>query len=204
VCLSFGKLLAVGEHESCEVGSRRLRVGEPRVDRPRLRGVHTRLRRQPVRAQLAMSALCAAWLSWSGCTPTALDTVDLGDNPEPPDLALDESFFHCEIQPNVITAQGCAAGGAGESGSCHMARSALRLIQVPMPSLCQGGRLVGSASPESVVNFERVRTSVGIDADSSPLYRRPLGLDSHPRAIFAADSPAAMLLRSWLDGQATP
>jgi len=155
-------------------------------------------------ARVAHVFACALWLTWGACTPTALDTVDLGDNPEPPDLALDESFFHCEIQPNVITAQGCAGGGAGEANSCHMARSALRLIQVPMPSLCQGGRLVGSPSPESVVNFERVRTSVGIDADASPLYRRPLGLDSHPRIIFAANSPAAMLLRAWLDGQATP
>ena len=156
------------------------------------------------RVGFALGAVCAAWLTLGACTPTVLDTVDLGDNPEPPDLALDESFFHCEIQPRVITPEGCAAGGGGESGSCHLARSALRLIEVKQPSLCQGGRLVGAASPESVVNFERVRTSVGVDADSSPLYRRPLGLDSHPRAIFTSDSASAMLLRSWLDGQATP
>jgi hypothetical protein len=173
-----------------EVGSRRLPSGG-RV-------------RERTRVAFALGALCAAWLMCGACTPTALDTVDLGDNPEPPDLALDESFFHCEIQPKVITMDGCAGGGAGESGSCHTARSALRLIEVPVPSLCQGGRLVGAASPESVVNFERVRTSVGIDADASPLYRRPLGLDSHPRAIFTSDSASAMLLRSWLDGQATP
>ncbi|MEY4508239.1 MAG: hypothetical protein RLZZ450_361 [Pseudomonadota bacterium] len=206
MCLAFGKLLAVGEHEFCDVGSQRRpgvgqstvvlpAVGQPSVRRP--------LGRQSRRAP-ALAALCVLGWSLGACTPTALDTVDLGDNPEPPDLALDESFFHCEIQPNVITAQGCATGGTGEANSCHMARSALRLIQVPTPSLCQGGRLVGSASPESIVNFERVRTSVGIDADASPLYRRPLGLDSHPRTIFASDSPAAVLLRAWLDGQAAP
>jgi hypothetical protein len=223
--LGFGKLLAVGEHEFCEVGSPRpATVGEPFVGEPAFGGLSTgapvggrpragpraharsagRQSRERTHARLVLGIACATWLSWGACTPTALDTVDLGDNPEPPDLALDENFFHCEIQPNVITAQGCATGGAGESNSCHMARSALRLIQVPMPSLCQGGRLVGSASPESIVNFERVRTSVGVDADSSPLYRRPLGLDSHPRAIFTSDSASAMLLRSWLDGQATP
>lgn len=156
------------------------------------------------RAWFARATLCASALTSTACTPTALDTVDLGDNPEPPELSLDESYFHCEIQPKVITAQGCAAGGAGEGGACHLARSALRMVEVSAPSLCQGGRLVGSATAESVVNFERVRTSVGSDADSSPLYRRPLGLDSHPRAIFTADSESAALLRSWLNGQAGP
>ena len=178
-----------------KVGSRRApSVAEPRGGRVRER----------TRVVLALGALCAAWLAGSACTPTALDTVDLGDNPEAPNLALDENFFHCEIQPKVITTEGCAGGASGEGGSCHLARSALRLVEVKDASLCQGGRLVGVASPESVVNLERVRTSVGVDADSSPLYRRPLGLDSHPRAIFTSDSASAMLLRSWLDGQATP
>jgi hypothetical protein len=158
-----------------------------------------------MRVVRALGALCgASAAACTACTPTGLDTVDLGDNPEPPDLALDESFFHCEIQPRVIAAQGCASGAAGESGSCHMARSALRLVEVPVPSTCQAGRLLGSPSPESIVNFERVRTSVGVDADASPLYRRPLGLDSHPRAIFASDDEAATLLRAWLNGQASP
>ncbi len=139
-----------------------------------------------------------------GCTPTSLDTVDLGDNPEPAQLSLDENFFHCEIQPNVLTAQGCASGGPGEGGSCHTARSALRLVEVSAPSLCQNGKLVGLPAPESELNFQRVSADVGIDADSSPLYRRPLGLDSHPRMVFSADSMPAMLLRQWLNGQATP
>ncbi|HEX5661852.1 MAG TPA: hypothetical protein VFX59_31890 [Polyangiales bacterium] len=146
----------------------------------------------------------AAALAVASCTPTSLDTVDLGDNPEPAQLSLDEDFFHCEIQPNVLTAQGCASGGAGEGGSCHTARSALRLIEVLAPSTCQNGKLVGLPATESELNLERVRTDVGIDADSSPLYRRPLGLDSHPRVVFAADSAPALLLRQWLNGQATP
>jgi hypothetical protein len=140
----------------------------------------------------------------AGCTPTALDTIDLGDHPEPPDLALDEDFFHCEVQPKVLTAQGCATGAPGESGSCHMARSALRLLEAPTATICQSGRVVGGASRESTVNLERVRASVGVDADASPLYRRPLGLDSHPRAIFPADSEAAAVLRAWLDGREGP
>jgi len=152
-----------------------------------------------VRCELKL-ALAASVLWCAQCTPTGLDTVELGDNPEPPDLTLDEDFFHCEVQPRVLTAQGCAAGGSGESGSCHMARSALRLLEAPAPAQCQNGSPVGGPSRESTVNFERVRTSVGVDADASPLYRRPLGLDSHPRAIFTSDSEAAQVLRSWLNG----
>jgi hypothetical protein len=149
-------------------------------------------------------ALAASVLLGAGCTPTALDTVDLGDNPEPPDLSLDEDFFHCEVQPKVLSASGCASGGAGESGSCHLARSALRLVVVEMAPVCQAGRVVGGASRESILNLSRVRTSVGVDADASPLYRRPLGLDSHPRPVLTADSEAAALLRAWLNGRASP
>lgn len=130
--------------------------------------------------------------------------MELGDHPEPPERPLDEAFFHCEIQPNVLSAHGCAQGGAGESGSCHTARSALRLLEVPAASPCQAGILLGAPAAESLENLERVRASIGVDADASPLYRRPLGLDSHPRTIFSADSEAATLLRDWLDGRLPP
>ena len=43
------------------------------------------------------------------------------------------------------------------------------------------------------------RVSVAVDADSSPFYRRPVGLDSHPRTIFEEDSEAAGLIRSWIE-----
>lgn len=153
---------------------------------------------------LRIASLCSTIGIAAGCTPTALDTVDLGDHPEPPEIALDEDFFHCEVQPKVLTAFGCASGGPGESGGCHLSRSALRLVELPEPPSCQAGRVVGGPSRESQINLERVRTSVGVDADASPLYRRPLGLDSHPRAIFPADSPPATLLRSWLNGLGGP
>jgi hypothetical protein len=148
-----------------------------------------------------VSAGCALGAAGAGChTPTIADTVDLGDHADTPEIALDEDTFHCVIQPLVITQYGCARGMGGESGSCHAAKSALRLIEVPSPASCQGGRVIGEPPAESVVNLEAVRTSVGLDAESSPLYRRPLGLDSHPRTIFGAGSAQAGLLRAWLDG----
>lgn len=143
-------------------------------------------------------AFCFA-IAASGCkTPTAADTVALGDNFEAPEIALDEDFFHCEIQPNVITEYRCATGQSSDSGGCHAQQSALRLIEVPDAPRCQNGRLIGPPPPESEVNLERVRSAIGLDPESSPLYRRPLGLDSHPRMIFDARSPAAELLRMWL------
>ncbi|MET0341747.1 MAG: hypothetical protein ABW252_12150 [Polyangiales bacterium] len=147
------------------------------------------------------AAVCAVT---PACTPTALDTVDLGDHPEPADLPIDEAFFHCEIQPRVLTAQRCATGSAGDGGGCHLARSALRLVEVPAAPACRAGVLVDVPPPESQVNLARVAASIGLDAAGSPLYRRPLGLDSHPRAIFATSAPEAMLLRSWLDRGAAP
>jgi hypothetical protein len=131
-------------------------------------------------------------------TPPIADTVDLGDHPEPPNVTLDEGFFHCRIQPEIITAQRCAEGGAGDSGGCHLAQSVLRLVTVSSMPRCQDDRVVGSPPAESEVNLERVRAAIGVDAESSPFYRRPVGLDSHPRVIFSEDSPEAALIRTWL------
>jgi hypothetical protein len=140
----------------------------------------------------------------SACsTPTVADTVELGDNFEAPELALDEDFFHCEIQPNVISAYSCSAGAPGDGGGCHAQKSALRLVAVLDLPRCQNGRLIGDPPPESEVNLERVRAAIGVDPDSSPIYRRPLGLDSHPRVIFDASSAPAALLRMWLS-EGTP
>lgn len=143
----------------------------------------------------AVAVLCAA-----GCAlePTLTQTVDLGDQVETPNLALDEDFFHCVIQPDVLTTHSCAEGLGSDGGGCHTSRSALRLVEVTEPARCADGALLGAASPESELNLERVQVSVQVDPDSSPLYRRPIGLDSHPRVIFPADDPAAQAIRQWI------
>lgn len=143
-------------------------------------------------------------LTVSACaTPPVADTVDLGDNFDAPEIALDQDFYYCEIQPNVISKGLCAQGAAGDGDGCHTQKSALRLIAVPSEARCQDGRLIGTPPAEAEVNLERVRASIGPDADSSPLYRRPLGLDSHPRVIFDGRSQEAALLRQWLSGSGT-
>lgn len=150
-------------------------------------------------ALLALLVLGAA-----GCVSeiTATDTVDLGDNFEAPDFALDEDFFHCVIQPDVITKFKCAEGGAGDGDGCHAARSALRLVEVTDKPRCTDDRVIGAPPSDSVVNLERVRATIAGEAAASPFYRRPLGLDSHPREIFDEGSEAADSIRQWINRSA--
>lgn len=139
----------------------------------------------------------AAVLTLGGCT-----TVDLGDNIVPPDLQLDEDFFFCRIQPDVITKNSCASGGQGEGGQCHSARSALRLspdAEDATPPACDADNKVTGDVPQAYRdNLEAIRFTVQSDPLSSPFYRRPVGLDSHPRQIFDESSPEADLIVQWL------
>tara|TARA_B100001750_G_scaffold217012_1_gene202057 strand:- start:81 stop:575 length:495 start_codon:yes stop_codon:yes gene_type:complete len=142
------------------------------------------------------TVLALVLLALAGC-----GTVDLGDNFVPPDLVLDEDFFYCRIQPEVIGPQTCASGAAGDGGACHSNRSALRLDPVaetvPAPA-CDGDVLLGTPPPEYERNLEALRFTVQSDPLSSPLYRRPLALDSHPRMIFDESSPEADLIVQWI------
>lgn len=129
-------------------------------------------------------------------------TVDPGDNFVTPEARVDADFFYCVIQPQVITKDSCATGLPGESGSCHAAnRSAMYLdatADTVTPPQCVNGKVVGTVPASYVTNFDQVRLRVGADPESSPIYRRPLGLDSHPRVIFDASSPEAADLVAWI------
>ena len=142
----------------------------------------------------------AAWVLTCTAALAGCGTIDLGDDIVPPNLQLDEDFFYCEIQPNVLTAKGCATGMAGEDGSCHADRSALRLVATTdPPPMCEDGVVVGgSLSADYIANFEAVRFTVQSDPLSSPFYRRPTGLDSHPRVIYPEDDPCADLVVQWI------
>lgn len=130
----------------------------------------------------------------------ACGTVDLGDNFVPPDLMLDEDFFFCRIQPEVLSRQSCASGTAADGGGCHSARSSLRLDPAAEmeTATCDGNTLIGLPPVSYETNLEAVRFTVQSDPASSPLYRRPLNQDSHPRQIFDAASPEADLIAEWI------
>lgn len=145
------------------------------------------------------------WLVLGGLTAAAgCTTVDLGDNFVAPGVQLDEDFFYCRVQPEVIGALRCASGESDEAGSCHSARSALRLSADaetdPAPACDADGKVTGTVPPSYMENLAALGFTVQADALASPLYRRPLGLDSHPRVIFEADSPEAELVRTWIQG----
>lgn len=128
-------------------------------------------------------------------------TVDPGDNFVTPEPRVDESYFFCVIQPQVISASSCASGASGEAGSCHADRSAMYLdpmAETVPPPTCEMGRPVGDVPMSYRTNLEQVRLRVGNDPQSSPIYRRPLGLDSHPRVIFDEGSMEAQLIADWI------
>lgn len=126
-------------------------------------------------------------------------SIDLGSDVVPPEVVLDEETFVCVIQPEVLTRHSCAGGMAGEAGSCHASRSALRLLDAPEDAPCNAQDQVVGPVPESYMrNFEAVRFAVQADPESSPLYLRPIGRAAHPRVIFGADDPAAERIAAWI------
>jgi hypothetical protein len=130
-------------------------------------------------------------------------TIEPGDNLVAPDLPLDEAFFYCKIEPEVIQLHNCATGDSGESGHCHDSRSALRLIASSDPAPCDSsGRVTGKLPDAYVANLEAVRFFVQSDPLNSPLYLRPLNLASHPRQIFNDQDPAAKLIEEWISAGA--
>lgn len=144
-----------------------------------------------------MVPLALAVATASGC-----GTVDLGDNIVPPDVMLDEEFYYCRIEPEVVQRHSCASGAAGEAGMCHAARSSLRLadtVSIAERPTCEGDRVTAGTIPTAYMqNFQAVQFTVQSDPLSSPFYRRPTGLDSHPRVIFPESDPAAMLIADWI------
>ena len=158
-----------------------------------------------VRASLGQAvALCLACNACGSAQDNGwTGTVDLGDDFVAPDLQLDEPFFYCRIQPDVLTLHSCANGGDGEAGSCHESNSALRLLASDAPPPCDDdGALVDEVPDAYRANFDAVSFSVQSDALTSPLYLRPTGQASHPRTIFDEDDEAAQLIVDWISGAA--
>ena len=150
--------------------------------------------------------LIGLYLLGGGCASTEdnalLGSVDLGDNFVAPDLQLDEDFFFCRIQPEVLTEHSCAGGSSEDSGGCHETRSALRLLDSDETTRCDDGAVAGPVPDAFQRNLEAIRFSVQSDPLDSPLYLRPLNRASHPRKIFDEDDPAADLILEWISAGA--
>ena len=149
---------------------------------------------------LAMCALASACGVQNGFT----GTVDPGDNLIAPELSLDEDFFFCRIEPDVIQQFSCATGTGSDRGGCHDSRSALRLIASEEAPPCDSsGRVTGTIPDAYAANLEAARFFVQADPLTSPLYLRPINQASHPRQIFGAQDAAAKLIEEWISAGAT-
>jgi len=143
---------------------------------------------------LVLAQACSAQNGLTG-------TVEPGDNFVAPDLTLDERFFFCRIEPEVLQKHSCATGGAGEQGTCHDSRSALRLAPKPSGETApcdSAGRPIGAVPDSYQQDLEAVQYFVQSDPLTSPLYLRPINMASHPRRVFDAADPAAKLLEEWI------
>jgi hypothetical protein len=141
------------------------------------------------------------WLFALAAFVAGCGTVELGENIVQPSTQLSDAYFYCRIQPDVIEASGCASMTA----NCHQSQSSLRLIDTagitrpactgPMndPPLAPGAVV----PPEYMDNFQRVQFTLGSDYASSPFYRRPTMMDSHPVLVFPTTDPKALLIRDW-------
>lgn len=148
---------------------------------------------------LALGALAQACAVQNGFT----GTVDPGDNLIAPELSLDEDFFFCRIEPEVLQKFSCASGASGDGGGCHSSRSALRLRDTNEAPPCDAsGRVVGAVPDAYAANLEAARFFVQADPLTSPFYLRPTNQASHPRQIFDARDPAAQLIEEWISAGA--
>jgi hypothetical protein len=155
--------------------------------------------------RLGGTSLRVLWLLLSvagcamGCGLTS--TVDPGTFEGVRDLKLDENYYYCVVQPQVITAKRCAPGDAGDpSGGCHASKSSMILVDIPTPVACSGTRPTGTVSASERANYQAAQLRVTRDPESAPLLARPTGKMSHPRVIFASNSPEADIIRAWIKG----
>jgi hypothetical protein len=149
-------------------------------------------------ALLGGLAIAISWITMgSGC-----GTTDLGAFQGVRDLKLDENFYFCHVQPEVITPQRCSPGGAGDgSGACHAEKSSMILADVETPTPCTNGRPNSPPTADERANYSAAQLQVSRNVEASPLLTNPTGVNpSHPRKIFDTNSPEANTIRKWIQG----
>jgi hypothetical protein len=103
----------------------------------------------------------------------------------------------------MLFEQGCSAGVAGKDpvNGCHSSVTKFRLTDYqPLVSRsCQGDTLKpGAPVPIAAQqNYTAAQARMKRDPTLAPLLTRPTGKATHPRRIFADDSPEAELIRQW-------
>lgn len=147
---------------------------------------------------IAATAIAVAWIgAGSGC-----GTTDLGTFQGVRDLSLNEDFYYCHVQPEVVTPQGCAAGGAGDpAGGCHSSKSSMILVQIDSPTPCTNGRPQKAPTQDERANYQAAQLRASRNVEASPLLTYPTGQNpAHPRKIFDVHSTEADVIRKWIQG----
>jgi len=138
-------------------------------------------------------AACAAV---AGCS-----TVDPGSSLALAPVVFDEGYFYCKIQPNVLEAKSCGAGDPSQgdaAGGCH-SRVTQFILETPVPPIrCDGNMRLDPPSPAAVQNYQKATEEMTLDIENAPLLAWPTKkIPSHPRQIFAPESPEANYIREW-------
>jgi hypothetical protein len=137
----------------------------------------------------------------AGPTGAGCGIVDLGDNPVPPMVVLDEDFFYCRVQPEVIATYRCSSGDSGMGdGACHGSHSFELdpLGETDPPPPCDGNVVVGPVPASYMNNFITSQVEVGPTPAQSEIHERPTRMRGHPRVIFAVDSDPQLVIREWI------
>jgi hypothetical protein len=137
-----------------------------------------------------------AWMAAAGCS-----TVNPGSSLALAPVVFDEGYFYCQIQPNVLEAKSCGAGDGSQgdaAGGCH-SRVTQFILQAPVPPLeCDGIKPIGQPSAAAVQNYQKATEEMTLDIENAPLLAWPTKkIPSHPRQIFAPESPEAGYIREW-------
>jgi hypothetical protein len=153
---------------------------------------------------LACVALQCVLLGTVGCGDDGLlpTSVDPGSDFVQEDVTFDDEFYYCRVEP-VLFEQGCGSGTAGKDppNGCHYSVTKFRLTDY-MPRVsesCQGDALApGTSVPVAAQqNYAAAQARMKRDPNLAALLLRPTGKATHPRQIFAENSPAAAVIRQW-------
>lgn len=141
--------------------------------------------------------------SVSACGPDGLlpTSIDPGSDFVQEDVRFDDEFYYCRVEP-MLFAQGCGSGAAGDpQNGCHFSVTKFRLTDY-MPRVaddCKGDALGPNAMPPVAAqqNYAAAQARMKRDPNLAALLLRPTGKATHPRQIFAENSPEAAVIRQW-------
>jgi hypothetical protein len=134
-------------------------------------------------------------------TAGACSTIDPGAGLALAPVTFDEGYFYCQIEPNVLQAKSCGSGDPAQgdaANGCHSRVTQFVLRPVMTPVACNGNVPSGPPPFESVQNYQTSTEQMSLDAENAPLLAWPTKkIPSHPRQVFAPESPEADLIRTW-------